>query len=298
MKAYWRCMSGLLVLSFMFFACQDDAVEPVLEKGQVAFEISSSQVPDNYNSPAGRTDQDIIVPIGECDLENAAYAKVIVDEVEYTLDIQQWGDNYKTNLLELDPGEHVLSSFIVFTGADMPLSATPTVGSEFEKFVDNPLPIMFEVLPYRKLENLIEVLCIEEFEPPLFGFKFWNIDLKSLKYLCIFVNYCEDDYGHMVAPLTIMIFPSIEETELDDLIWEGSVGGAGELLCAKFPWDPDVDPELQTYYVVLMINGTPYTATIGIDFIDMINDSPGGYLHLNENCDGTFEPFALPRDVN
>lgn len=288
MNRKWQLMGVLLGLSLiLFFSCQNDNDEPLDKKGSVSFNIGSLTVPTD-GSPGGRVDVDK----GTCDMEFASYVVIEVDGIAYRLDIEEWGGNFKTDLLELDPGVHVLTSFVVFDAAGYPIFATPTIESEFEKFVQVPLPYEFSVRSYDKIENYIEVLCIEDFTPPDFGFKFWDFDIIQVKYLCIFANYCEEEFGHLVASLEVEVYPNAEQTGPDDLIWSGSSQGAGDLLCVKFPYDPRIPTEEQWYYVILRINGILYVADINLAFVDEINESEKGYLHLNENCHGNIQPFS------
>jgi hypothetical protein len=290
MKFKWQLMSVLLGLSLILvFSCQDDKDEPLDNKGSISFNISSLTVPTDDN-PAGRVGVDPVEE-GMCDMQFASYVVVQVDGIAERLDIEQWGGDFKTDLLELDPGMHSLESFVVFTEDGLPIFATPTKGSEFGKFVATPLVKEFEVAAYEKIENYIEVLCIEEFTPPQFGFKFWDFDIIQVEYLCIFANYCEDDFGHMVADLHIEIYPNAQQTTQEDLIWSGS-GGPSELLCAPFPYDSRIAAEEQVYYVVLMINGIQYVADIDLGTVMEINSSEQGYLHLNKDCKGDIRPFS------
>ena len=288
MNKKWQLMGALLGLSLIvFFSCQNDKDEPLDNKGSVSFNVSALTVPTDDN-PGGRT----AVEPGTCDMKFASYVVVEVDGNPHRLDIEEWSGDFKTDLLELDPGVHVLSQFVVFDADGNAIFATPSIESEFEKFVQIPLPVEFEVLPYEKIENYIEVLCIEDFTPPEFGFKFWDFEIMQVKYLCIFANYCEEEYGHLVANLEVEVYPSAEQTDPDDLIWSGASQGPGDLLCMKLPYDPRIPTEEQFYYIILRVNGIIYVADINLAFVDDINESEKGYLHLNENCHGDIRPFS------
>lgn len=287
-KNFFTIAIAAVVVSFCMFSCQQDEVA-VQEPAGVEFNIASDMVPAN-----GRVANDDlpIIDEGLCDMELADYAVVTIGEVAYTLNIQEWGGDYKTTLVELPPGVYTVNSFVVFDEDDNAIFAVPHVESDYAKFVDVPVPFEFEIINYTKLENEIEVLCIEEFTPPEFGFKFWDIDLIKVKYFCIFANYCEEEFGHRVAALEIFVYPSAQQIGEEYLIWSAAVQGEGELLCIPLPYDPEVDPEEQTFYIELFINGIKYVATISIAEVCEIMESDKGYLHLNENCQGDIEPFA------
>ena len=288
MKVFNHCCKLALFFSglLLFSSCQQEEVD-LTETSGIQFDLSSGVV----GTENGRTNDEFpTVDPGSCDLSLAAYAVIEVDgEDSYTLEIKQWGDNYKTNLLELAPGNYEVTRFVVYDEDDEALFATPMTGSEFEKFVDNPLPLEFTIAQYEKLEYEVEVLCVEDFTPPEFGFAFWNIDLKQTKQLCIFANYCDPEQGHAVAAVQAYVFPNAEENE-DDLIYQASSNGAGDLLCLRLPYDPDMAAEEQHYWVVLMINDNKIAGWVNLAMVDEIN-AEKGYLHLNENCDGDYGPL-------
>ncbi|MFO7745169.1 MAG: DUF4842 domain-containing protein, partial [Psychroflexus sp.] len=232
-----------------------------------------------------------------CDMSLASYAVVEMAGMSYTIDLNVWGDNYKTDLVEVGPGSYEITSCMLYDSDDNPLYATPTEGSEFGKFVDQALPFNVEVEDYRKIEYDIDVLCVENFTSPQFGFVFWDVNIKEVKNLCIFANYCEPDTGHLVATLEAFVYPNADETSEADLIWSGFADGdfnsedeENDLLCVKLPYDSSLPAEDQSYFIELFVNGELYQGTISLDRVDMIN-AEGSYLHLNENCDGDFDLF-------
>lgn len=228
----------------------------------------------------------------------ASYAIITMSEKTYTIDLRAWGESFKTDLIELDPGTYQVTSVQLYDADDHSLYATPTAGSEFGAFVNQPLPFEVTVENYRKIEYDLEVLCIEEFTPPQFGFVFWDVTIKEVKNLCVFTNYCEPDTGHEVASLEAFIYPNANSTSPEDLIWSGSADGdfeseneSNELLCLKFPYDPSIPAENQSYFIELYVNGVLFEGTMPLDRVDEIN-ADKGYLHLNENCDGDFDVFS------
>lgn len=277
-----------LVLLFLMSTCQQEELNLQDEKSGIQFSLLSGAIPAPEN---GRINEDVpTVDPGMCNLEYAAYAKVEINgEDTYTVKIQQWEDSYKTNQLELDPGTYEVTKFVVYNDEEEALFATPTTESKFEKFVNAALPMQFTIENYQTLEYQVEVLCVENFSPPEFGFAFWNIDLKQTKQLCIIANYCDPAEGHKVAPIHAYVFPDKEENP-EDLIYESSSDGAGDLLCLRMPFDSDVDLEEQNYWVVVMINDHKYAGWIDLAMVDYINEEHG-FLHLNKNCEGDYGPF-------
>ncbi|SDG50467.1 hypothetical protein [Psychroflexus sediminis] len=281
---------AFIAILFMY-SCQDEAVPE--EPSGVEFIFSGDRV---STAKAGAAD---FKKNGEsCDMAFASYAVIEMAGTSYTIDLKTWGDNFKTDLIELPPGTYEVTSSQLYDADNNPLYATPKSGSEFGQFVNQPLPFNVNVENYRKIEYDLEALCIEEFTPPQFGFIFWDIAIREVKNLCIFANYCESETGHKVASLDAFIYPNASETSEEDLIWSGSADGdfesgdvSNELLCLKFPYDPSIPKEEQSYYIELFVNGVLYEGTMPLDKIDLINEEDG-YLHLNENCDEDYDIFT------
>ncbi|SDG64426.1 DUF4842 domain-containing protein [Psychroflexus sediminis] len=299
MKNLFRTFNLFMACTAMMFmySCQDEAAVPEEASG-VEFIFSGDRVSTAKTGAKG------LEKNGEsCDLAFASYAVVEMAGNSYTIDLNTWGDDFKTDLIELPPGNYEVTSCQLYDADDNPLYATPMVGSEFEQFVNQPLPFSVTVENYRKIEYDIEVLCVEEFTPPQFGFVFWNIDLKETKNLCIFTNFCKPDEGHEVATLEAFVYPNENETSEADLIWSSSADGdygseveSNELLCLKLPYDPSISTAEQSVFIKLYVNDVLFEGTISLDRVDMINDEKG-YLHLNENCDGDFDVFSNTYNV-
>lgn len=284
----------LICVAFIFiYSCQENDNASVQKSG-VEFIFSGDRVENAKSNKA--SNKNAYSKNGEvvesCDMSLASYAIIEMAGNSYKIDLKTWGNNYKTDLIELDPGTYEVTSCLLFDNNDHTLYATPATGSEFGQFVSQSLPFEVTVENYKKIEYDLEVLCIEDFTPPQFGFIFWEITIKQIKYLCVFANYCEPETGHAVASLEAFIYPNSEETSEDDLIWSGSSDGdyesedeSNELLCLKFPYDPSIPTEDQSYYIELFVNGELHELNMSLDQVDLINEEDG-YLHLNEDCGG------------
>jgi hypothetical protein len=295
MKNLLKTFNLFLACTAMLFmySCQqeDDSVSE--EQAGVEFILNGDRVSNNKSSVTdGKND------VESCDMALASYAIIEMSGTTYTIDLKAWGESFKTDLIELDPGTYEVTSVQLYDADDHPLYATPTAASEFGAFVSQPLPFEVTVENFRKIEYDLEVLCIEEFTPPQFGFVFWDITIKEVKNLCVFTNFCEPDTGHEVASLEAFIYPNENATSEADLIWSGSADGdfdsedeENELLCLKFPYDPSIPTEDQSYYIELYVNGVLFVGTMPLDRVDEIN-AENGYLHLNEDCDGDFDVFS------
>lgn len=164
MKKIFKTFQLFLACTAMLFmySCQlDDAVS--VEASGIEFVFSGDRVSDDKIGAKS------MYKNGEsCDMALASYAIIIMDETSYTIDLKSWGDNFKTDLIELPPGSYEVTSSQLYDADDNLLYSTPMTESEFGKFVSQSLPFRVEVENYRKIEYDLEVLCIEEFTPPQF----------------------------------------------------------------------------------------------------------------------------------
>jgi len=280
-----------IAMLFMY-SCQDEESTSQEEQGGVEFLFDGDRV-SNAKSGIANAKNDA----ESCDMALASYAIIEMSGETYEIDLKAWGESYKTDLIELGPGTYQVTNVQLFDADDHPLYATPMAESEFGPFVSQALPFDVTVENYRKIEYDLEVLCIEEFTPPQFGFVFWDVTIKEVKNLCVFANFCEPDAGHAVASLEAFIYPNEESTSDEDLIWTGSADGDydsenpdNELLCLKFPYDPSIPTEDQSFYIELFVNGVLLETTMSLDEVDSINEEDG-YLHLNENCEDDYDDF-------
>ncbi|MBZ9779569.1 hypothetical protein LB452_11620 [Psychroflexus sp. CAK8W] len=294
MKKLIKPFSLLFACAAMLFmySCQDEESTSQEEQGGVEFLLAGDRV---STAKSGITNSKNDVE--SCDMALASYAVIEMSGETYNINLKAWGDNYKTDLIELGPGTYQVTSVQLYDTDDHPLYATPSADSEFGPFVSQALPFDVTVENYRKIEYDLEVLCIEAFTPPQFGFVFWDITIKQVKNLCVFANYCMPDTGHAVASLDAFVYPNENETSDEDLIWSGSADGdynsddeANELLCLKLPYDPSIPTEDQSFFIKLFVNGILVETTLSLDEVDSINEE-SGYLHLNENCDDDYDDF-------
>ncbi|MGK7397401.1 MAG: right-handed parallel beta-helix repeat-containing protein [Candidatus Cyclobacteriaceae bacterium M3_2C_046] len=287
--------SLVVLMSAFLVSCQQDDI--TVSPTGVEFILSPGLVQDD----GARMNQDgnefPTVGEGVCELINAAYVEVVIEGIadELTLPVNQWGVEYKTDLAELEPGTYYILSFVVYNDQGDAIFATPAADSEFGPFVSTALPLQFSVSLYEKTPLIIEVLCVENFTPPQFGFSFWNLDIKATRQLCIWGNSCDPDQNNGLAQMEAWIYPDKQHTEATDLIWGGRTDIEDEdpdnnILCLKFPYDPEIPAEEQIFYVMLQIDNILLTATLSLADIEEINTN-AGYIHLNKDCDYNFNLF-------
>jgi len=228
-------------------------------------------------------DQDCVNPM-------AHYALIGIDGQDpIRVDVFYLGGVIYTNTLKLDPGMHTVDSFVLMndegTPADMSddtiVQATPLLGSEYENFVEMPLPFEFEVDAFFKLEINIEILCFVENEYELFGFVWFTVEEVIVREVCFFGDFCTkyfDDYGRslyagqsmglrhdMPAIFMIKVFRTHDVEGVPQRDWIITYDnedwlGEGYPLCVKYPDFKGVEDtiEFELWILVKVGDGFEY----------------------------------------
>ncbi|OEY73990.1 hypothetical protein [Salegentibacter salarius] len=102
-----------------------------------------------------------------------------------------------------------LTDFMVYAeepGAEvMPIWVAPKEGSDYENFVNDPLPIVFDLRAGSKKYVPVEVLCFDDRDVNLYGYQFFDLIPKELYEFCVFVNYCTDNGRHYTGNYNLSI---------------------------------------------------------------------------------------------
>ncbi|GGW86939.1 hypothetical protein GCM10008086_14220 [Salegentibacter mishustinae] len=81
----------------------------------------------------------------------------------------------------------------------LPIWVAPKEGSDYENFVNDPLPIVFDLRAGSKKYVPVEVLCFDDREVNLYGYQFFDLVPVKLYEFCLFANYCTDTGRHFTA---------------------------------------------------------------------------------------------------
>ncbi len=97
----------------------------------------------------------------------------------YQLKLIKIGEDYFTEHVELVVGDYTVEDFLVLDSNDSVIYLTPKVGSEFEDFVPNPLPVSFYVAADSTTKVILDVIsshlgCAEQFGYAIFSFNILN----------------------------------------------------------------------------------------------------------------------------
>jgi len=211
MKSTIKILIASLVLTFFLFtSCTQD--EPVgserLDENMAVIELGPI-----LNDFLNRQAESDIPP---CSDETPAYARIMlthelgnVDVVVPILadDSGLFTDYDEELAIPIPDGQTTtevsLTDFMVYAeepGAEvMPIWLAPKEGSDYENFVNDPLPIVFDLRAGSKKYVPVEVLCFDDRDVNLYGYQFFDLVPIELYKFCVFANYCTDSGRHYTA---------------------------------------------------------------------------------------------------
>ena len=245
----------LLSIPFLFASCE----KPVAtEKVDVAFSI--------YDS-GSMTKKDAGDTVLECIEGEASYVVTVIDGVEYTLNVLTGLDGgTSTATIKFSPGDHIVSSFVVYTADGDVLWVTPLEGSYYDNLWDLiSVDLTFNVADFTKKVVPIDVLCYRDVDYEAFGFTWFQFHAYESKSVCFFGDICSKFYPDFNSAEG----PYAGQVEAHDFIALFNVdiyGPGGELMnsatnvgedinapvCVEYLDDTEVD---ETYTFVISILG-------------------------------------------
>ena len=221
----WAAVMALVLGTFLYTSCEKTPVADVndAEIGEMAFKFD---IPGDSFGKKGTSPQDGKTP--ECRDETADYVTIQLEDEDgalmwYTLDLLSLGDGTITEALKLPAGHYIVKEFYVFSDEngdmdgwypaetpqgdypapdgmeyddDVVLYASPYEGSYYDDLfsftfnVDQP----FELLPFEKAENYIDVLCYRPADYKDFGFKHWDYHAFEVREKCFYGDICTKFY--------------------------------------------------------------------------------------------------------
>ena len=218
---------------------------------------------------------------------------------------------YSEDLKILVPGaagvDVVVTSFMVYAdGITDPIWVAPT-GGEFAGYVDNPLPLEFNLQRGTKPYIDIEVLCFDRRNVNEYGYPFFDLGPTVVYPLCFFANYCPSPDGrHYVGNYSLDLWYDDGDTRIqiynDQVPATDVVGGEYQArpVCVVVPGAPDgfEDDEDYLFYVITPldwmgnygdINNNPLPE-VGLSWEDVeallnADGTTNEYIHLFIGCD-------------
>ena len=168
----------LFTLILIIFSCQNDQVAPNHGKGKAQFSLSP------VNRDGGRTSGNESPVSVLVSIEDGNGNSVVENK---KLSIWSLGQGYVSESLELTEGDYKLIQFLVLNASDTITYASPMVGSELAKYVNNPLPVSFTISKDASTTVTPQVLKVESTDNPAsfgyvnFGFEVVEIPAQTPK---------------------------------------------------------------------------------------------------------------------
>jgi len=199
----------MVLFFFVFTSCSKD--EPVgKELGDNMAVIELGPLLNDFLSRQAEGE------IPACSDEAPAYARVMLTHEMGSVDVVVPILNDESGLftdydeelaIPIPDGETTteisLTDFMVYAeepGAEvMPIWVAPKEGSDFANFVNDPLPIVFDLRAGSKKYVPVEVLCFDDRDVNQYGYQFFDLVPIALYEFCVFANYCTDDGRHYTA---------------------------------------------------------------------------------------------------
>ncbi|AVR46935.1 hypothetical protein C7S20_17635 [Christiangramia fulva] len=173
-----------------------------------------------------------------------------------------------------------LNEFKVFDSAHELIWAAPvaTPEADFAGYVDQALPISFDVQDGSKPYIEVDVLCFDRRMANEYGYVFFDIMPKKVYPLCLFLNYCNADGRHYVANYSVDLFYAYgtpDEVKLYNHLEDNAMPTVGDYnndpqnplyyadpLCLVVPGKPDNLPA-DSPYLTLFIYPEDWTGNYG-----------------------------------
>ncbi|OEY73991.1 hypothetical protein [Salegentibacter salarius] len=328
MKIFKNYFMGVAIVAMLFASCSKDENAGEPKVGDEMATISLGAVLNDFIRNQDVSKQSI----PECSDDAPMYARVVLThelgEEDVVVPINFDGTTYFTDYDEdlaipIPAGETTtavsLTDFWVYSeepgDTTLPIWVAPKEGSDYENFVNDPLPINFDLRAGSKKYVDVEVLCFDDRDVNLYGYQFFDLVPIPLIKFCLFGNFCPSEDGrHYVAGYTVNVWMGSEAvgdpiyTESNTVEEDETTGDYySDPLCF---WLPDT-AETDTYYFQITLNNTDeyssddageviLAGAITDDEIKMFysedDDSTMDYYHFNYGCgNDNPPPFDDPR---
>ncbi len=113
--------------------------------------------------------------------------------------------------LELEPGSYTLEYFAVYNGDPADVSSSliwlaPHENGSLSGFVNNTLPMDFDLGAGAKKYLDVEVLCFDNRVVNEYGYLFFDIEGQRAIEFCVFGNYCDENGRHFPANFRVEVW--------------------------------------------------------------------------------------------
>ena len=330
MKHFRLSMAFLAVFALLFASCsKEEAAAPTGESATLSF---ATMLNDLVSNKAAL--KQALADIPACSDDTPAFVEVVLSGTEdvgtmedpLVVSVNPDPGNYdgdseaeyftdESSELELEPGSYVLEYFAVWNGdpanaASDLIWIAPHDGGSLAAFVDDALPMSFNLGAGVKKYVDVEVLCFDDRIVNEYGYLFFDIEDTQAIEFCVFGNFCPPSGRHFPAAYTFEVWTSQGGELLDSgtatVALDDNGDYAASPVCVMLPDTEGVD---EYYGEITLLSSAAYgqvTETViraGV-FNDsevrsfFVGDNNLEYYHFREGCEGDDSPpiFDDPTD--
>ncbi len=335
MRNFKLSLAYLAVFAMIFTSCSKEENALDIDDNSVVLTFGAFLNDLNRSSKQSQFDQ---VPTCSDAAPDRAVIGLTVDgdvwdDVE--VDILQDANGYFTAFTEDlriqvtgDAGVNVsVTSFRVYDADDNLIWVAPT-GGNFAAFVNNPLPLNFNLQRGTKPFIDIEVLCFDRRTVNEYGYPFFDLVPTVVYPLCFFANYCPTPNGrHFVGNYSLDLWYDDGTNKIqiynDEIPNTGTTGGEFQArpVCVVVPGAPEgfaADQDYLFYVITPLdwpgnygdIDNTPM-AEVGLSWNDVngllnVDGTTNEFIHVFIGCDddngnggpGDSDGDGIPDDVD
>lgn len=325
LKSYFALMA---VFALMLSSCSKD--EPVANDPAVSNDVAVLSLGPVLNSMMNKTAvKQAVADLPACSEAAPAYAQISLTygdadtPVDVTVDILSDDNGLFTaydNALEIPVPSGAttvsvtLTDFLVWSdNGGSPgevIWAAPKTGSDYADFVDQALPMTWDLRAGSKTYTDVPVLCFDNRQVNLYGYQFFDVIPTELSTLCFFANYCTDAGRHYTANYSLDLYLGTSDAGtplyMDQMPATGQDGEDfyADPICLAVPAPADGvgADEPYLYYVVTLMDWPDSYGTAG-DYVEtgtltwndvqaLLNDdgTTAEYEHIFINCGGEEPP--------
>ncbi|MGY5846859.1 thrombospondin type 3 repeat-containing protein [Salegentibacter sp. HM20] len=325
MKNFKYYFAGLAIVAMLFTSCskeEDSLINDPSEKATLSFGAVLNDLLANRSQA-----KQALGDIPECSDAAPSYVEVVLSgtanvgsmATPLVVDVNPNPYDYdgdgvaeyfteESMDLELVPGPYSLDFFAVYDADDNLIWLAPYDGGTLSNFVDDALPIEFNLGAGTKKYVDVEVLCFDDRIVNEYGYLFFDIIGKEAYEFCVFINYCTDNGRHYPAYYSFDVYLGTDDSGQllhSDLRPTASTEGEDPSvapLCFALPNPSTVaDDEPYIFWRATLLDWEGVYGEVG-DYVlegtlsrndimaNFDGDSNVDYTHLRFNCGDTPPP--------
>jgi len=309
MKNFKRYIGFAAIIALLFTSCSKDEESGIIDSEKVTLSFGAIVNDLVANRDASRQ-AEADLPV--CSDDEPAYVRIVLMQGDNEV-VGTSGNPYRIDLvsgqvytkddpaLELDPGMYSLEHLSVYNSDGDLIWIAPRVGSIFEEFVDQALPISIDLRAGVKKYVDVPVLCFDDRDVNEYGYLFFELDTNIALTYCFFANYCNEDGRHFPARYSVSIWSGTSSAGV--LLYSNEENTVGQHdngdyfatpLCFAVPDHSNMDTPYLYYEVTLLdwedvYGDVEQTVLSGTITKRMITDNFGDeddtdYHHLRFGC--------------